>query len=204
MSLATDKDKAAITQATATSMGVDVSSVQLKALIQVSANRRRLAGSSADLVAKAILEVVQQVTGGKDPTTVYQQLTAQITKAVESQNFTAILVAVSKALGANSTALAQVNSIVNSDPVIFVPPSPTSAPTNSPDDGSSKALSLNVLAGIIIGAAFGGVLIIGLLLLLRAKADKPNVLVVPASRYNPPDTNSSVPHYELHHRGHNV
>ncbi len=161
MSLATDKDKAAITQATATSMGVDISSVQLKALIQVSANRRRLTGSSADLLAKAILEVVQQVTGGKDPTTVYQQLTAQITKAVESQNFTAVLKAVSKALGANSTALAQVNSIVNSDPVIFIPPSPTYAPTNLPDDNnSSKALSLNVLAGIIIGATFGGVWII--------------------------------------------
>lgn len=60
------------------------------------------------------------------------------------------------------------------------------------------------LEGLHVGCAEGGVLIIGLLLLLRAKANKPNVLVVPASRYNPPDTNSSVPHYELHHRGHNV
>ena len=164
VSQATDADKAAITQATATSMGVSVETVQLKALIQVQASRRRL--SSADLVAKAILEVIQEVTGGKDPSSVYQQLTDQITKAVQSNNFTAVLQSVAQALGADSAAAVQVNSIVNSDPVIFIPPSPpTFSPTKAPSDsssGSDEGLSIGAIIGIVVGGVFG-VVLIGLL-----------------------------------------
>lgn len=150
---------------------------------------------------------MQQITGNKDPTTVYNQLTTQLTKSVESNNFTATLQAVSKALGANATAMAQVNSIVNSNPVVFIPP--TSAPTNSPDDSSNSnnnGLSMNELAGIIIGGTFGGAIILGLLLLLRATLNREKVLVKPvtASKYPPSDVDTFAPQFTVHQRSEHV
>ncbi len=187
-------------------MSISPSFVTFQSFSYISLVQRRLTVgvSSTNSLLQAILEIVQQITGNKDPTTVYNQLTTQLAKSVESNNFTATLQAVSKALGANATAMAQVNSIVNSNPVIFIPP--TYAPTNSPDDSSDKSnngLSTNELAGIIIGGTFGGAVILGLLLLLRARLNREKVLVKPVgatSKYPPSDIDTSVPQYTVHHR----
>lgn len=187
VTLATDKDKEAIKQTTALSMGIDVSTVRLTALVQVTASTRRSLTTSSDLLAEAILQIIQQVTGGADPTALYQTLTTQLTKAVASNNFTAVLQTVSKSLGANATATAQVTKLVNTAPVIDYSPqqAPTYSPTNGPDNNDDNALNGGEIAGIVIGATFGFVLLIGLFLWMKANsAAKATLVVHPSPAHN--------------------
>ncbi len=186
VTLATDKDKEAIKQTTALSMGIDVSTVRLTALVQVTASTRRSLTTSSDLLAEAILQIIQQVTGGADPTALYQTLTTQLTKAVTSNNFTAVLQTVSKSLGANATATAQVTKLVNTAPVIDYSPqqAPTYSPTNGPDSNDDNALNGGEIAGIVIGATFGFVLLIGLFLWMKANSAAKATLVVHPSPAN--------------------
>eukprot|EP01040_Poterioochromonas_malhamensis_P004257 gene4257-4560_t len=185
VTLATDKDKEAIKQTTAISMGIDVSTVKLQALVQVKSSTRRSLTTSSDLLAEAILQIIQQVTGGADPTALYQTLTTQLTKAVTSNNFTAVLQTVSKSLGANATATAQVTKLVNTAPVIDYSPqqAPTYSPTNGPND-DDNALNGGEIAGIVIGATFGFVLLVGLFLWMKANSAAKATLIVHPSPAN--------------------
>lgn len=186
VTLATDKDKEAIKQTTALSMGIDVSTVRLTALVQVKASTRRSLTTSSDLLAEAILQIIQQVTGGADPTALYQSLTTQLTKAVASNNFTAVLQTVSKSLGANATATAQVTKLVNTAPVIDYSPqqAPTYSPTNGPNNNDDNALNGGEIAGIVIGATFGFVLLVGLFLWMKANSAAKATLIVHPSPAN--------------------
>jgi hypothetical protein len=152
-------------------MGVPVDTVQLKALIQVQASHRRLRQLNAppDLLAQAIMEVAQEVTAGEDPSYVYQQLTDEITQFVQFNNFTELLQSIAQTLGAEATAQVQVNSVVNSDPRIFIPPaSPTKSPIGS-SSGSDEGLSIGEIVGIVIAGTNGFVLTVLFLIWLRSR-----------------------------------
>ncbi len=167
-------DEYAITLTTATSMGVPVDTVQLKALIQVQASHRHLRQLNAppDLIALAIMEVAQEVTAGDDPLYAYQQLTDEITQFVQFNNFTELLQAIAQTLGAEATAQVQVNSVVNSDPRIFTPSAPVLYPTTSPtgsSSGSDERLSIGEIIGIVIAGTNGFVLTVLFLIWLRSR-----------------------------------